>query len=174
MVTRKAKSPFAAAAQQQQGALLWTDVINSKLKELKEKRSKHNRRLILFAILCVVFYSLACGCSVLSASLDSEKLKASVEKNNKKSKKTCYSYFKYSILEGAESPSDLYIGVINFLGRIFTAGGTVFLLQLIASWCKRKKYDEMIKSAAEEATDVAGETSSGCVETCVECLLSFV
>ena len=40
MVTRKAKSPFAAAAQQQQGALLWTDVINSKLKELKEKRSK--------------------------------------------------------------------------------------------------------------------------------------
>ncbi|PAV64604.1 hypothetical protein WR25_01683 isoform C [Diploscapter pachys] len=159
MVTRKAKSPFAAAAQQHQGALLWTDVINSKLKELKEKRNKHNRRLILFAILCVVFYSLACGCSVLSASLDSDKLKAAVEKNNKK--------------KGAESPSDFYIGVINFLGRIFTAGGTVFLLQLIASWCKRKKYDEMIKSAAEEATDVAGETSSGCVETCVECLLSF-
>lgn len=40
MVTRKAKGPFAAAAQQHQGALLWTDVINSKLKELKEKRSK--------------------------------------------------------------------------------------------------------------------------------------
>ncbi|VDO70934.1 unnamed protein product [Heligmosomoides polygyrus] len=135
---------------------------------LREQRARLRRNqcagIVVFLVLGTLCNVLAYLASVWSAQLNADVVKSAVENEHTlrfKLKKTL-----------SEAPSKYLIGLLNFGGRVLSAVGTVMIVQVIASWCKRRRYNVLVKSAAEEADTVLGDAHMGVTDTAGECCLS--
>ncbi|KAL6737844.1 hypothetical protein Aduo_011455 [Ancylostoma duodenale] len=120
--------------------------------------------IVIFLVLGTLCNVLAYLASVWSAQLNAEVVTTAVENEH-----TLRFKLKKAL---SEAPSKYLIGLLNFGGRVLSAVGTVMLVQVVASWCKRRRYNVLMKSAAEEADTVLGDVNMGVTDTAGECCLS--
>ncbi|XGW26789.1 hypothetical protein V3C99_007403 [Haemonchus contortus] len=139
--------------------------LRAKLRDQREKfRRNQCAGIVMFFVLGTTCNVLAYLASVWSAQLNFEVVKSAVENEH-----TLRFKLKKSL---SEAPSKYLIGLLNFGGRVLSAVGTVMLVQVIAAWCKRRRYNILVKSAAEEADTVIGDAHLGVTDTAGECCLS--
>ncbi|CAJ0936900.1 unnamed protein product, partial [Mesorhabditis belari] len=141
--------------------------IRTKLREHRERFNRHQcAGIILFLILGALCNVLSYLASVWAAQLNAEIIQAAV--SNEHSMKF---QLKKTIVTG---PSKYLIGLLNFGGRLLSAIGTVLLVQALVSYCKRRRYNTILKSAAENADDLMSEVHGGITDYAGECCLSCV
>ncbi|CAI5448644.1 unnamed protein product [Caenorhabditis angaria] len=136
--------------------------------KFREKRKKFRQNqcagIILFLILGTVFNILAYFTSVWSAQLNAQLVKSAVENEHT---------LKFKLRKKlTEEPSKFLIGLLNFGGRVLSAVGTVMLVQVISAYIKRRRYNVIVKSAAEEADTVLSDMHGGITDTAGECCLA--
>ncbi|VDM77698.1 unnamed protein product [Strongylus vulgaris] len=120
--------------------------------------------IVMFLIFGTVCNVLAYLASVWSAQLNAEVVKTAVENEH-----TLRFKLKKAL---SQAPSKYLIGLLNFGGRVLSAIGTVMLVQVVASWCRRRRYSVLMKSATEEADTVLGDAHMDMTDTAGECCLS--
>ncbi|CAD6195682.1 unnamed protein product [Caenorhabditis auriculariae] len=158
------EEPHVATTSNLKKSLSMTSIRN-KIRDKREKfRQNQCAGIIVFLILGTACNILAYFASVWSAQLNAEVVRTAVENEHTfrfKLKKTL-----------AEAPSKYLIGLLNFGGRVLSAIGTVMLVQVVATYFKRRRYSVLMKSAAEEADTVISDAHVGITDTAGECCLS--
>ncbi|CAJ0569857.1 unnamed protein product, partial [Mesorhabditis spiculigera] len=144
--------------------------IRTKLRDQRERFQRHQcAGIILFLILGTICQMLSYLASVWAAQLNAEIIQAAVSNEHA---------LKFNLKKNmATGPSKYLIGLLNFGGRLLSAIGTVLLVQVIVSYCKRRRYNTVLKSAAGESDELIGEIHGGITEYagegCVSCFQSL-
>ncbi|CAI4229530.1 unnamed protein product [Auanema sp. JU1783] len=136
--------------------------------KLREKREKFRKNqccgIVFFLILGTLLNVLAYLSSVWAAQLQQEVVRTAVENEHT---------FRFKLKRTlAEAPSKYLIGLLNFGGRVLSALGIVLLVQVISTYLKRRRYNVVMKSAAEEADTLIGDMHGGVTDMVGECCLT--
>ncbi|KAI6206696.1 hypothetical protein M3Y94_00941600 [Aphelenchoides besseyi] len=124
--------------------------------------------VVVMLILGATFQGLAYMASVWSAELNAELIEAAVAKHEQS-----FNYKFKKAVSGA--PSKYLIGLLNFGGRTFSAIGTLMLVQVIVTFCRRRR-GRCLKTTSGQADDMLAEQlqPEGFSEAIGECCMGCI
>ncbi|KAI6224893.1 hypothetical protein M3Y95_00800700 [Aphelenchoides besseyi] len=143
--------------------------LNVKMKRKIERIRKNQCvGVVVMLILGATFQGLAYMASVWSAELNAELIEAAVAKHEQS-----FNYKFKKAVSGA--PSKYLIGLLNFGGRTFSAIGTLMLVQVIVTFCRRRR-GRCLKTTSGQADDMLAEQlqPEGFSEAIGECCMGCI
>ncbi|KAI6218656.1 hypothetical protein M3Y99_01698100 [Aphelenchoides fujianensis] len=132
------------------------------------RRIRHNQcvGVVVMLVLGATFQGLAYMASVWSAELNAELIEAAVAKHEQS--------FNYKVKKAVSgAPSKYLIGLLNFAGRTFSAIGTLMLVQVVVTFCRRRR-GRCMRSTGGQADDMLAEqlqADGGFSEAIGECCM---
>ncbi|CEF60737.1 Hypothetical protein SRAE_X000252000 [Strongyloides ratti] len=143
------------------------DRLKARIKKLRQNQCVG---ICVFLALGILFNGLAYLASVYSAHLNTEIIEAVVA-SQQNSKLGNLQLKLKKALQG--TPSKFLIGLINWIGRMLSAVGTMLLVQSIVTFLKRRRSDSWVTKAASntDINDPVNEINGGISEMLGECCL---
>uniref|UniRef100_A0AC35U6J7 Ion_trans_2 domain-containing protein n=1 Tax=Rhabditophanes sp. KR3021 TaxID=114890 RepID=A0AC35U6J7_9BILA len=139
------------------------------------KKMRHNQwvGMVAFFVVGLIFNGLAYLASVYSAQLNAEIIETVIANQQGIINGTSINLRIKKALQG--TPSKFLIGLINWIGRLFSAFGTMMLVQSIITFLKRRRANAWVTKAAtntdinDPINDINGGASEMLGEWCLQC-----
>uniref|UniRef100_A0A0N5B233 CNNM transmembrane domain-containing protein n=1 Tax=Strongyloides papillosus TaxID=174720 RepID=A0A0N5B233_STREA len=142
------------------------DRLRARIRKLRQNQCVG---ICVFLALGLIFNGLAYLASVYSAHLNNEIIEAVVASQNSK-----FGNLQLKLKKALQgTPSKFLIGLINWVGRMLSAVGTMLLVQSVVTFLKRRRSNSWVTKAASntDINDPVNEINGGISEMLGECCL---